>query len=126
MDDGARRDRARSAARRSTATRSGSGSAPLFLLGLVDWRRPLSLRTLDLLMLLSFSVSLWFFNHGNIFAAMPLVYPGLVWLLARCLWIGARDRPPRGVDRLAGLAAVGATVFLGGFRIGLNVRGTRT
>src|SRR5262249_39028677 len=72
------------------------GFCGLFLLGLVDWRRPFSLRTLDLLMLLSFSVPLWFFNHGNVFAAVPLFYPGLLWLLARCLWIGARDRSPRG------------------------------
>ncbi len=47
----------------------------VFLLGLVDWRRVFSLRTLDLLVLLSFSPSLWFFNRGNVFAAMPLVYP---------------------------------------------------
>ena len=65
----------------------------LFLLGLVDWRRPLSVRNVDLLVLLSFSVSLWFFNHGDVFTAMPLVYPPLVWLLVRCVWI-ARARPP--------------------------------
>jgi len=46
-----------------------------FLLGLFDFRRPLSLRNLDLLALLSFSVSLWFFNHGNIFTSVPLAYP---------------------------------------------------
>jgi len=46
----------------------------LFLLGLVDWRRPLSVRNADLVVLLSFSVSLWFFNHGDVFTAkmMPL------------------------------------------------------
>ena len=77
----------------------------VFLLGLVDWRRPFSLRTLDLLMLLSFSVSLWFFNRGNIFAAMPLIYPGLVWLLARSLWIGRTGRAPRGSSVLAGVGA---------------------
>src|SRR5438128_6154378 len=71
------------------------GFCALFLLGLADWRRPLSLRNADVLMLLSFSVSLWFFNRGNVFAAMPLVYPGLVWLLARCVWIGWRDRSTR-------------------------------
>ena len=35
-----------------------------FLLGLADPRRPISVRNLDLLVLLSFSVSLWFFNKG--------------------------------------------------------------
>jgi hypothetical protein len=97
----------------------------VFLLGLVDWRRIFSLRTLDLLMLLSFSVSLWFFNHGNIFAAVPLAYPGLVWVLARTFWIGWRDRPERLVRGRVVWPVwllIGATVFLAGFRIGLNVR----
>ena len=95
----------------------------LFLLGLVDWRRPLSVRNVDLLVLLSFSVSLWFFNHGNIFAAMPLAYPPLAWLLVRCVWI-ARVGPP--VARRPPVWPVwvlaAATVFVAGFRVGLNVR----
>jgi hypothetical protein len=67
----------------------------VFLLGLVDWRRPLGLRTLDLVALLSFSVSLWFFNRGDVFTAMPLVYPALAYLLGRMIWIGARGRGGR-------------------------------
>ncbi|TML80889.1 MAG: hypothetical protein E6G09_13615 [Actinobacteria bacterium] len=67
----------------------------VFLLGLLDFRRPLSLRNLDLVALLSFSVSLWYFNHGNVFTSVPLVYPPLLYLLARCVWIGARGRPVR-------------------------------
>jgi hypothetical protein len=94
----------------------------LFLLGLADWRRPLSLRNLDLLVLLSFSVSLWFFNHGNVFAAVPLVYPALLWLLARCVWIGWRDRAPRGAAVWPVWVLAGAAIFVGGFRLGLNVR----
>ena len=47
------------------------GFCLLFLLGLGDLRRPLSLRNLDLLVLLSFSVSLWFFNRGDIFTSVP-------------------------------------------------------
>src|SRR5204863_4580818 len=43
------------------------GFCALFLLALVDWRRPLSLRNLDLVVLLSFSISLWFFNRGDVF-----------------------------------------------------------
>src|SRR4029077_19699244 len=93
-----------------------------FLLGLLDFRRLLSLRNLDLLALLSFSVSLWFFNRGNIFLAMPLVYPGLAWLLVRCAWIGKTDRAPRGATVWPVWLLIGATVFLAGFRIGLNVR----
>jgi hypothetical protein len=93
-----------------------------FLLGLADLRRPLSLRNLDLLALLSFSVSLWFFNHGLIFSSVPLVYPGLLYLLARSVVIGVRGGPGRAslpVWPVWLLAA--ATVFLAGFRISLNL-----
>jgi hypothetical protein len=94
----------------------------LFLLGLVDWRKPLGLRTLDLLALVSLSVSLWFFNHGNVFAAMPLAYPPLLWALARCVWVGGTDRPARGRPVWPVWLLLAATVFLAGFRVGLNVR----
>ena len=97
--------RARSAARRSTATRVWLAFCALFLLGLVDWRRLLSIRNADLLVLLSFSVSLWFFNHGHVFAAMSLAYPPLAWVLLRCVWIARRDTPSRGAAGLARLAA---------------------
>jgi hypothetical protein len=94
----------------------------LFLLGLVDWRRPLSLRTLDLAVLLSFSVSLWFFNRGDVFTSMPLVYPAFAYLIARMVWVGVRGRSP---SRLAIFwpvwALAAAAVFLAGFRIGLNL-----
>ena len=86
----------------------------IFLLGLIDWRRPLSVRNLDLLVLVSFSVSLWFFNHGHIFAAMSLAYPPLVWLLVRCFWIARRDRPSRGAPVWPVWVLVAATVFLAG------------
>ena len=94
----------------------------VFLLGLVDWRRPFSVRTVDLLVLLSFSVSLWFFNRGDVFTAMPLVYPALAWVLARCLWVARRDRPPSGTVVWPVWVLVAATIFLAGFRIGLNVQ----
>src|SRR3954471_8135231 len=94
----------------------------LFLLGLADLRRPLSLRNLDLLALLSFSVSLWFFNKGHVFTSVPLAYPPLVYLLVRMVWSvrrGAGVSESRPVWPIWLLAAV--TVFLAGFRIGLNV-----
>ena len=93
-----------------------------FLLGLADLRRPFSFRNLDLLVLLSFSISLRFFNGGDIFTSAPLAYPPLLYLLARMVWIGFRGRPGvsgRPVWPVWVLAA--ATVFLVGFRIGLNV-----
>ena len=78
-------------------------SARVFLIGLVDWRRPLSLRNLDLLVLLSFSVSLWYFNRGDIFASVPLVYPPLVYLIGRGIWIGSRAARRAARPRLAGV-----------------------
>jgi hypothetical protein len=98
------------------------GFCALFLLGLADLRRPLSLRNLDLLVLLSFSISLWYFNDGDVFASMSLVYPPLVYLLARMVWVGFRGRAApasRPVWPVWVLAA--ATVFLAGFRVGLNL-----
>ena len=99
------------------------GFCAVFLLGLADLRRPVSLRNLDLVALLSFTVSLWYFNHGHIFASASLVYPGFAYLLARMLWIGIRNRPPptsRPLWPVWILAA--ATVFVGGFKVGLNIR----
>jgi hypothetical protein len=98
------------------------GFCALFLLGLLDFRRPLSWRNLDLLVLLSFSVSLWFFNHGNVFASVPLAYPPLLYLLGRCVWIGARGSAGGAVRPLwPAWLLLAATVFLAGFRIGLNL-----
>ncbi|MCB0873458.1 MAG: DUF2029 domain-containing protein [Actinobacteria bacterium] len=69
----------------------------LFLVPLIDPRRIASFRTLDLLALLSFSLSLIWFNRGEIFTSVPLVYPPMVYLLARLVWIGlARGRGPDG------------------------------
>ncbi|HVV57176.1 MAG TPA: hypothetical protein VHC45_02350 [Gaiellaceae bacterium] len=98
------------------------GFCAAFLVGLVDWRRPLSLRNLDLLALLAFSVPLWFFNHGHVFASASLVVPVLVWLLVRCIWVAFSDRPARGATVWPVWVLAAATVFLAGFRIGLDVR----
>ena len=98
------------------------GFCAVFVLGLADLRRLRSVRNLDLLVLTSLSVSLWFFNEGRIFTSVPLVYPVLFYLLGRMLWMGVRDRSPaaaRPVWPVWVLAA--ATVFLCGFRIGLDV-----
>jgi hypothetical protein len=99
------------------------GFCAVFLIGLADFRRPLSLRNLDLVAFLSFSVSLWYFNHGRVFSSASLVYPPLLYLLCRLLYVGIRGRQVaagRPVWPIWLLAA--ATVFLVGFRIGLNVR----
>ena len=77
----------------------------LFFVGLADLRRPLSLRNLDLLALLSFSISLRFFNEGEVFWSAPLAYPPLLYLLGRCLWVAARPAAAHSRTRLAGVAA---------------------
>jgi hypothetical protein len=94
----------------------------VFLIGLVDWRRILSWRNLDLVALLSFSVSLWYFNKGHIFTSVPLAYPPLVYLIARGVWIGFTGRGTRGRSVWPAWILLAATVFLIGFRIGLNVQ----
>jgi hypothetical protein len=97
------------------------GFCALFLLGLVDWRRPLSLRTLDLVALLSFSVSLWFFNHGEVFRCAIAAYPPLVYLLVRSV-VAVRRGGSTGRTVWPVWLLAAATVFAMGFRIGLNVR----
>jgi uncharacterized membrane protein len=99
------------------------GFSAVFLIGLVDWRRLRSIRNLDLLMLLApFTISLWFFNHGHIFAAMPPIYPAFAWLIGRGLWIAHRNRPPRGSVVWSTWLLIAATIVLIGFRIDLNVQ----
>ncbi len=109
----------------------------LFLLPFLNYSRPVSLHNLDLLALLSFSVSLAFFNHAHIYASVPLAYPPLLYLLARMLALAlpraarsrgagaepqppARPAPPLRLLVPAPWLAVGV-VFLIGFRVGLNV-----
>jgi hypothetical protein len=101
----------------------------LFMLPFIDFRRPFSLLHFDLLVLLSFSVSLAFFNHAHIYASVPLSYPPLLYLLARMLALlrrqpaggSPRRRPPplRLLVPTPWLAL--GVVFLLGFRIALNV-----
>jgi hypothetical protein len=97
----------------------------LFFLPFFDFRRPFSLLHLDLLVLLSFSVSLAFFNHGRIYGSVPLAYPPLLYLLARMLALCRRARRPPPARRLRLLVPVPwlalAVVFLIGFRVALNV-----
>jgi hypothetical protein len=62
----------------------------VFFLPFFDPRRPFRLLHLDLLALLSFSVSLCFFNKGEIASSSLLVYPPLLYLLARALLAGFR------------------------------------
>jgi hypothetical protein len=93
----------------------------VFLLGLVDWRRLWRVANLDLLVLLGFGVSHFFFNRADIGVSVPLVYPVLVYLLARSLWIGLRGRGEGLRPVWPTMWLVVAALFLMGFRVGLNV-----
>ena len=99
------------------------GFCALFFFGLADLRRPLSLRNLDLLALLSFSVSLWYFNRGDVFTSVPLAYPPMIYLLGRMVWSAGRGRLRTGAVPVWPVwALAAAAVFAGGFRIGLNLQ----
>jgi hypothetical protein len=92
-----------------------------FFVGLADLRRLVSLRNLDLLMLLSPTASLWFFNHGDVFTAVPLFYPALLWVVARGIHVGLTGRGSASRPVWPAWVLLAATVFLAGFRVGLNV-----
>jgi hypothetical protein len=95
----------------------------LFLAPFVDVRRPFRLLHLDLLVLLAFGVSHYFFNRGEIGVSVPLAYPVLLYLLARVLFAAFRPRRPAGplVPHAPLTLLVVGLVFLTAFRIGLNV-----
>lgn len=94
-----------------------------FFLPFFDPRRPFRLLHLDLLVLLSFSVSQFFFNKGEIVWSVPLVYPVLAYLFVRMIVAGLRPRTRPGplIPRLPvrWLLVAGALLLV--FRIVLNV-----
>ena len=95
----------------------------LFLAPFVDLRRPLRLLHLDLLVLLAFGASHVFFNRGEIGTSVPLVYPMLLYLLARLVLAGMRPRSGHGrlIPHFHLSWVVVLLVLLVGFRVGLNV-----
>ena len=93
----------------------------IFFVGLFDWRRWRRFANLDLLVLLGFGVSHFFFNQGNIGLSVPLAYPVLVYLLVRCLWIGFRGRGVGLRPVWPTMWLLVAALFLMGFRVGLNM-----
>jgi hypothetical protein len=80
----------------------------LFLAPFVDPRRPLRLIHLDLLALLGFSVSLFFFNKAEIGLSVGLVYPVLAYVFLRMLIAGFSPTERR--DRLLPIAPRGLLV----------------
>ncbi|HVY77689.1 MAG TPA: glycosyltransferase 87 family protein [Solirubrobacterales bacterium] len=93
----------------------------IFLLGLLDWRRPLRAVNLDLLALLFFGVSNFFFNRGEVGISVPLQYVPLAYLFGRALWIGLRGGGGGLAPRWPAAWLLVAALFLIGFRVGLNM-----
>lgn len=95
----------------------------MFFAPFFDPRRPFRLLHLDLLVMLAFGISHYFFNRANISASTPLAYPVMAYLLVRALMIGFRPRKRSGpivpVVPVGWLAA--GAIFLVGFRLSLNV-----
>lgn len=96
----------------------------VFLAPFIDVRNPLKLLHLDLLVLLSFSASHYFFNEGRIFTSVPLALPPLIYMFGRLAWLGIR-RPPVKPPRLhlnfsSRLLLLGLVALLT-FRLGINI-----
>ncbi|HEU4736854.1 MAG TPA: hypothetical protein VFS48_07520, partial [Solirubrobacterales bacterium] len=93
----------------------------IFLLGLIDWRRLGRVANLDLLVLLGFAVSNFFFNRAEIGLSVPLQYVPLAYLFGRALWIGTRGGGEGIRPRWPAAWLLVAALFLIGFRVGLNM-----
>jgi len=65
----------------------------LFLLPFLDLRRPRRMLHVDALVLLSFLISYLLFDHAKLVAAVWMVYPPLLYLLVRMLWMGGLRFP---------------------------------
>ena len=95
----------------------------MFLVPFVDPRRPFRMLHLDMLVLLSFGISYVLFDQVIFEPAVLSVYPPMLYLLARMLWIGTRDRRLRTpvLPRLpVWVLALGLTALIGA-RIGVDV-----
>ncbi len=93
----------------------------IFLLGLLDWRRLRRVANLDLIFLLGFGASNYFFNRAEIGVSVPLQYIPLAYLFARALWIGGRGRGEGIRPSWPAAWLLVAALFLFGFRVGLNM-----
>ena len=93
----------------------------VFFVGLLDFRRLRRVAHLDLLVLLGFGASQYFFHRGEIGVSVPLVYPVLLYLLGRMVWIGFRGRGAGLRPSIPILWLGAATVFLLAFRLVVNV-----
>ena len=85
----------------------------LFLAAFFDPRRLWRPLHLDLVALLGLGVSFGFSEAGHPYAATPLMYPVLLYLVARMVWLGWRASP-RNEERLSW---AGSRLLLGGLAL---------
>ncbi len=98
----------------------------IFLIPFFDPRRPFRLLHLDLLVLLSFGVSQFFFNRGEIEVSVPLVYPVLAYFFVRMLSVGMRsdgmrERREKLVPWMPKWALVAAIALLAALHVSVNL-----
>jgi hypothetical protein len=70
--------------------------ALLFVAPFADPRRPLRTLHVDLLALVYLLIPFLLAENGHVYAATPLIYPPLLYLLARSVWCALRAGPPTG------------------------------
>jgi energy-coupling factor transporter transmembrane protein EcfT len=97
----------------------------IFVGAFFDRRRPWRLLHLDLIAIAALGISFAFFMRGNLDASVPLVYPTLVYVLARMLVAGVRPQGRAGpITQLAPRVVIGLTIALLTFRVGLTLMDT--
>jgi hypothetical protein len=97
----------------------------IFVGAFFDRRRPWRLLHLDLLAIAALGISFAFWMDGDLDTSVPLVYPPLVYLLARMLLAGLRPRERSGpLTWLPAGAVAGLTLVLLALRIGVTLSDT--
>ena len=86
-------------------------------------RGPPRMLHLDLAVLLAFGISYAFFNAAEIGVSVPSVYPLLVYLLGRMLWVAWHPPPAAPALRVGPAFLMVALMVLIGVRIALNLEG---
>jgi hypothetical protein len=97
----------------------------IFVFAFFDRRRPFRLLHLDLAAIALLGVSYAFWMKGNLSASVPLVYPPLVYLVARSLLAGLGPRQRGGpITWLPARAVIALTLGLVALRVGLTLADT--
>jgi hypothetical protein len=87
-------------------------AAALFVAPFVDPRRLPRMLHLDLLAVVSLLISFLLAEDGRVYAATPLIYPPLLYLLARLVWLALRGGSSRGRLTWASPRALGIALEL--------------